>query len=63
MSRRDPEGPKVGARLLAGRPLIGAPSSQTNPPGGSLVSSKPVSGEGSSVTASGSGWPACTSTF
>jgi len=44
-------------------PLMGAPSSQTSPPAGSLVSSKPVSGDGSSATVSGSRCPARTSMF
>ena len=43
--------------------LIGASSSHTRPPGGSLVSSKPVSGEGSSLTSSGNGCPALSSMF
>src|SRR5262245_6598473 len=43
--------------------LTALPSSQTMPPGGSLVSSNPVSGEGSSATVSDSGWPALISMF
>ena len=43
--------------------FTGASSSHTRPPGGSLVSSKPVSGDGSSATVSESGCPAFSSMF
>ena len=60
----DARGAEVRARLLAATPPSpAAPSSQTSPPGGSLVSSKPVSGDGSSVTVSASGCPALSSMF
>ena len=52
------EARKFGARLLPRRLLDGRAVQPDQPPGGSLVSSKPVSGDGSSATVSASGCPA-----
>jgi hypothetical protein len=46
-----------------GLAMSGSSSSHTSPPGGSLVSSKPVPCDGSSVTVSPSGCPALSSMF